>query len=105
MRAVAVEPDHVGEDGVDAVVAGQEVVEPRRVRPALEQLLLGAQDLVLARRLSRPSNVSTPPPAGIVRFACGSRITSAPLSARMRQLSKKSLSWQIAVPTVQKPRS
>ncbi len=53
MGAVAVEADHVGEHGVDAVVAGEEVVEPRRARPRLEQLLLGEQDLLVRLAGSR----------------------------------------------------
>ena len=105
VRAVPVEPGEVGEDREHAVVAREEIVEARRPRSVVEQLPLGAQHPPLRQLTLAPSNVSSPPPAGIVRFACGSRTTSAPLSARMRQLSKKSLSWQIAVPTLQKPRS
>ena len=51
--AVPVEPDHVREDGVDAVVPGEEVVQPRRARPRLEQLLLGAQHVLLASARAR----------------------------------------------------
>src|SRR5918994_361952 len=51
MGAVPVEPDHVREDGEDAVVPGEDVVEPRRTRARFEQLLLRAQH-VLVRQLA-----------------------------------------------------
>src|SRR5829696_1105874 len=52
--AVPVEPDHVGEDGVDAIVPGEEVVQPRRAGPLLEQLLLCAQDVRLSQLALAP---------------------------------------------------
>ena len=54
VRAVPVEPDHVREDGEDTVVAGQEVVQARRARPLLEQLLLGAPDVLLGQLALAP---------------------------------------------------
>src|SRR5215212_6900517 len=53
VSAVPVEPDHVGKDGVDAVVAGEDVVKSRRGRLRLEELLLRGFDLRVAE-LSRP---------------------------------------------------
>jgi hypothetical protein len=54
------------------VSAGEEVVQPLRGSAAASSSSSWAQQHVLLAQLgARPSKVSSPPPAGIVRFACG----------------------------------
>jgi len=99
---VPVEPDLVGEDRVDAVVAGEQVVEPRQ----LEQLALPLEKLRL-RRLTRAA-VEAQRPVPSRHRPVGVR-GQDDLRSQQREdppaLEEKSLSWQIAVPTRAKPRS
>ena len=83
VRAVPVEADLVGEDGVDAVVAGQDVVQPRRPRRSLEQLLLRASSIARpARRARARRSVRARRPP---RASSGSRAEAGHLGALQRE--------------------
>ena len=89
VRGMAVEPDLIRERGEDRVVSRQDVVQARGPGDPSSSSRWARTSSSSGASRPRPSNVSSPPPAGIVLFACGSRTSSAPLSARMCASSRR----------------